>query len=251
MRIDMGIIVFAKKVKNKINYIKVCSQNKKKIEKSFPQLKQYKDKFAGKRCFIIGNGPSLRTDDLEKLGNEITFASNGIYFVYDKTDWRPYFYCVQDTKLINERYRAIIENCSDGIKFFGLVKDRKYPLFPKDSIFIELLNEPFVDGLPKFSDNALDGFYEGMTVTYFNIQLAVYMGIKEIYLIGVDHFYSGDENDHFSKDDKCDNPPQTDKSTCAYIKAKEYADKNGVKIFNATRGGRLEVFDRVDFDEIV
>ncbi len=31
---------------------------------------------------------------------------------------------------------------------------------------------------------------------------------------------------------------------------KKYADKNGVKIFNATRGGMLEVFERVDLDDM-
>ncbi len=41
---------------------------------------------SGKRCFIIGNGPSLKSEDLDKLRDEISFASNGIYliFPYDK-----------------------------------------------------------------------------------------------------------------------------------------------------------------------
>ncbi len=33
--------------------------------------------------------------------------------------------------------------------------------------------------------------------------------------------------------------------------AKNYADSHGIKILNATRGGKLEVFERVNFDEIV
>lgn len=35
----------------------------------------------------------------------------------------------------------------------------------------------------------------------------------------------------------------------AYQEAKRYADNNKVKIFNATRGGELEVFDRIDLDD--
>ena len=42
----------------------------------------------GKRAFILGNGPSLSIADLNKLKNEITFASNKIYLAFEKTDIR-------------------------------------------------------------------------------------------------------------------------------------------------------------------
>ena len=35
-----------------------------------------------------------------------------------------------------------------------------------------------------------------------------------------------------------------------YICAKRFCDEHGIKIYNATRGGKLEVFPRVDFDEV-
>ena len=42
--------------------------------------------------------------------------------------------------------------------------------------------------------------------------------------------------------------------TKSYKIAKLYSEKKGIKIFNSTRGGHLEVFDRIDlntvFDEI-
>ena len=49
----------------------------------------------------------------------------------------------------------------------------------------------------KFSDNAFEVVYSGYTITYSLIQLAVYMGFKEIYLIGVDCNYSSNKNNHF------------------------------------------------------
>lgn len=245
----MNIKTFSVKVKNKLSYLKTESMNNRNCKRSYNKLQQMKNKYNGQRCFIVGNGPSLTVDDLEKLSNEITFASHGIYYIYDKTDWRPTFYCAQDSKLIQERYGDIKDMCNNSINVFGIVKDRRYPDFLKDNLLIELLNEPFKNGYPEFSYDATLGFYEGMTVTYFNIQLAVYMGFKEIYLIGVDHFYNG-ENDHFSKNDKCTNIPQTDKSTNAYISAEKHTADKGIKIFNATRGGHLEVFDRVNFDDL-
>ena len=45
-------------------------------------------------------------------------------------------------------------------------------------------------------------------------------------------------------------PGAVELSIQGYRSAKVFAEKHGVKIFNATRGGYLEVFDRVDFDSI-
>ena len=55
------------------------------------KMKELKDTKIGKRCFIIGNGPSLKAEDLSKLykNNEITFAFNRIYHIFDQTKWRP------------------------------------------------------------------------------------------------------------------------------------------------------------------
>lgn len=224
----------------------------RKIEKSKDSISQFKNKYKGERCFVIGNGPSLTVNDLEKLKGEKTFASHGIYYIYDKTDWRPTFYCAQDAKFIREKYDVIKNSCSESINFFGVVSYiDNYPKFAKESFLVNLIIEDFVDNGPKFSEDLSIGAYEGLTVTYLNIQLAVYMGFKEIYLLGVDHFYSGDENDHFSKRDICTNKPQTEKSTYSYRAANKYANENGIKIYNATRGGHLEEFERVNFDEII
>lgn len=224
----------------------------RKIEKSKDPISQFKNKYKGERCFIIGNGPSLTVDDLEKLNGEITFASHGIYYIFDQTDWRPTFYCAQDAKFIRNNYDVIKNNCLDCQKFFGVVRYLDdYPKFTKYDCLVNLIVEKFVDNCPKFSKDLTVGAYEGLTVTYFSIQLAVYMGFKEIYLLGVDHFYSGDENDHFSKNDVCTNKPQTEKSTYSYRVANKYANENGIKIYNATRGGHLEEFERIDFDKII
>ena len=60
------------------------------------RLLALKDIHRGKRGFIIGNGPSLTVADLEKLKNEITFASNRIYLAFDETNWRPTYYNMCD-----------------------------------------------------------------------------------------------------------------------------------------------------------
>ena len=244
------MINFIKRIFYKIRHIPRKTKSRFALQRGRKRIHSYKNLYCGKRCFIIGNGPSLNADDLEKLKNEITFGSHGIYYIFKNTDWRPTFYCAQDAKLINERYSEIKSECNGIQRFFALAKCCTYPDFSKKDVCVELDISPFEGGFPRFSDDLSKCAYEGFTVTYFNIQLAVYMGFREIYLLGVDHFYGGGSQDHFCEKDKCTNKPQTDKSTCAYEKAKDYGDQHNIRIYNATRGGHLEVFQRVDFDDL-
>ena len=46
------------------------------------------------------------------------------------------------------------------------------------------------------------------------------------------------------------NLPNLDSSYLAYQAAEKYATQNGIKVYNATRITNLDVFERVNFDEI-
>lgn len=217
----------------------------------------------GKKCFIIGNGPSLQIEDLELIMQYKIpcFGSHRIYKIFDKTKWRPDFYCAQDSKLINENYRELSKMQLRN-KYIAVCPSLFYKSI-NNATYIKINTDDFYPELPNFSSDLHMGIYEGFTVTYMCIQLAVYMGFKEIYLLGVDHSYSIDLNpdgtikrdesiqDHFSSDDKVTNIPQTYKSTLAYVAARKYSDQHGIKIYNATREGKLDVFERVELKTIM
>lgn len=239
--------------------------NAQRLKKSKADVRRIKNIHKGERCFIIGNGPSLRVEDLEKLRDEITFATNRIFVLFDKTDWRPTYYCAADPLTIN--------NSLDGIKafsckkkFIGLLGRNHYEEI-EDATFLYLEQGDNYPDLPGFSDDICAKVYCSVTVTYMCFQVAVYMGFNEIYLLGVDNNWSAyrkadgtvvrQENvaDHF--DEKYENyapqplaPPQGEKSMLAYEGALKYAQEHDIKIYNATRGGKLEVFERVDFDTL-
>ena len=78
------------------------------------KLAALKDKHKGQRCFVIGNGPSLRISDLDRLKDEITFASNKIYLAFEETDWRPTYYTAVD--------RLVIESLHEVISHLDLTK---------------------------------------------------------------------------------------------------------------------------------
>lgn len=224
-------------------------------EKYGSGIADFKDKYCGKRCFIIGNGPSLSTKDLERLDNELTFASHFIYKIFDKTEWRPNFYCVEDIEFLENNVHDIMKlenDYSHGFFTGNCYKNLPKPFLKNNKNDFWLIDKADWTDYPDFSLSANKYIAEGYTVTYAVIQLAVYMGFTEIYLLGVDHFYeSGNSYSSAIGEMNFYNIPQTDKTTLSYIKARRVCEKQGIKIMNATRGGHLEVFERVNFDSVI
>jgi hypothetical protein len=220
------------------------------------ELAVYKDMHKGKRCFVIGNGPSLCAEDLDKLkcSGEITFASNNIFYIYNQTQWRPSYYVATD---IDDRMKDYIKSNGDDSFFitaYSYCNDFKF-----DNVnHISMINKINEDFDISFSDDITVGVVSGKTVTYAMLQIACYMGFSEIYLLGVDFTWGENGNDtHFCKGyDGKDNYFRTqavkyeEEIYNAYICARNFAEKNNIKIYNATRGGKLEVFPRIDFDSL-
>lgn len=231
------------------------------------RMKSLENSNLGKRCFIIGNGPSLTTNDLDKLKNEYTFATNMIFKIFDETEWRPTYYVAQDYLALKQLY-ANKENMNKlNLSEVFLPTDvTNVNIKHSDNIIYFYIHRknPF-PGMPKFSSDAPRVVFEGGTVTYTAIQLAAYMGFNEIYLLGVDHNYSKIINlkgeiindntvkDYFSKDYNTmqnSNPVNLALPELAFNSARKYCEDNNIKIYNATRGGNLDIFDRINFDKL-
>lgn len=221
---------------------------------------KFKDVGKGKRCFIVATGPSLRVEDLETLyeHKEICFSMNKIYNIFSQTSWRPDYYMAEDAHMIDE-VGDVLENLDVPHKFIGAIPSGFWKRKGAETaIKFYSVIEAISDKMPGFSCNPDVYMYDGKTVSYACLQMAIYMGFKEIYLIGVDFNYETDiysENNHFAgyhggQKDLNLFPFQYTCVANAYMVAKDYAEKAGLKIYNATRGGKLEIFERVDFDTL-
>jgi len=140
-----------------------------------------------KRCFVIGNGPSLNKTDLSLLKNEITFAVNGFFLEADDLDWTPTFYVVED-HLVAEDRAEFIKDFKGPIKFFPIYLGYCLPESDDTIFYNHRPRVSYPEGFD-FSLNADEITYAGCTVTFSALQLAAYLGFKEIYLIGVDADY--------------------------------------------------------------
>lgn len=228
-------------------------------KKNNVKIRKFKDSFSGERCFIVATGPSLTIDDLNLISNEITFGMNSIVKLYNQITWRPTFYGIQDS-LVYEKLENTIKNeyINSTNVFVGSNLAEQFDIpsnyiqFPFDNYYHEA--ERDIDKyFAKFSDDASSIVYDGYSITYSLIEIAVYMGFKEIYLLGADCNYPKGEKNHFVESGFVDKNAASNpiRMRVGYKKAKEYADSNGIKIINCTRGGMLEVFPRMSLEEVL
>lgn len=223
---------------------------------SIKKLQDLKDVHQGERCVIIGNGPSLNQTDVSKIKDEYTFGLNRVYPAFE--DWGF------ETSFLLSVNDLVVEQCAEDLmhlsmpRFFAW-RSRKW-LQPQENL--HFLHTTYTG--PKFAKNVSGRIWEGATVTYCALQLAYHMGFQTVVLIGVDHSFAskgkanqtvvsqGDDPNHF-------NPkyfgkgfrwqlPDLDTSEVSYRMAKQAFEADGRQILDATIGGKLQVFPKVDFD---
>lgn len=215
--------------------------------------------FAGERCFIVGNGPSLRPADLDLIQNEISFASNLIFEAYGGTRWRPTYYFAQD--VYDTRLRDHVEQLDSTQAFIGAYFLRRH----------RIQNDKVIAFLGKksrspshFADDCAIEVAETATVTFTMLQFAFYLGFTTIYLLGIDNTYRNvvDSNNNVITNEEITDHFYPSRSghvsyanvnemTRAYEVSRQAAHRRGVRIFNSTRGGALEVFPRVPLEDAI
>lgn len=255
-------------------------------------LTQFRNLHRGQRCFVMGNGPSLNKMDLTKLREDVVFACNAAFLLFDRIPWRPRYYTCVDSRVIRDRARDIVsmlDQCPEIVAFFpGIVQlhDESKQTFDGRSIippgdnryyFNEIQNSLVNPPESMFSLDLDSYVVQPYTVAITMLQFAAYMGFSEVYLIGCDTNYrvqktvkqegrpidgvglqltstKDDDVNHFDpgyfgKGREWHNP-QVGKMIEHHRWAKEALRDTTTRVFNATVGGRLEVYPRVDFNSL-
>ena len=238
------------------------------------RLREMRNKHAGKRCFIIGNGPSLKDMDISKLKNEFTIGANGLYKNFKEWGFHTNYLLFEDIEQTEIRGNDI-HKIKGPIKMAALYNAYAFKADKKTYFFnSRYADRYFWDNLfPKFSNDFGDIVYLGSTITYIAMQLAFHLGFNEVYIIGVDHDYGElpkrfppgkikiteenihlvkglHANDNYYKVGDLIGVPYVELQDKAYARAREFYDKHGVVIKNAGIGGKLEAFERCDFNNL-
>lgn len=226
--------------------------------RSIAQLARLKDIHRGQRCFIIGNGPSLKQTNLTLLKNEYTFGTNRIYLAFPEWGFSTsYFLSINS---------LVIEQCAEEIRALPIPKfiswrSRNLIQPTPDLAFLHTTYTG-----PKFSSDVRGRVWEGGTVTYVALQLAFHMGFSQVILIGVDHNYSTQGTPNTTVVSQGDDPnhfhhgyfgkgfrwqlPDLGTSERSYHMARQAYEQAGRQVLDATIGGKLTVFEKVDYSSL-
>ena len=196
------------------------------------QISDYHNLHLGKKLFILASGPSLGDLDLSRLKHRITMGLNRSCLVFEQTS----YHCVMDQRLFDE---------------YG-------ELLKKTRTLFTLEGRPF--GLPMrllgsegFSDDLSEGVYSGYTVSYVALQLAVYMGFKEVFFLGLDMRHRQGKTHFFGSDFRSESHEHTEfpKMIRMLNHAAETLAHHDIKVYNCSLQSKLECFEKLDFNEAI
>ena len=234
----------------------------------------------GKRCFILGSGPSIEKKDLTHLENEIVITQNNFH-AHDQID------------LIKPNYHVVVpkyqsaEHDDDWVEWLQAMNER----LPKSAAYFFNENTKYlVDRLSLFEDrvyylrqgyncalvrrapvNLTRGLMAVPTVLPMCLAIAIYLGFSDIYLMGYDldtvcRWHKPDRKRFYGKSPVTRNEAERDleeRSQSLGLKwinmwmiwrqcnlLKVQAERRGIRIINSTRGGLLDMFERIDYENI-
>jgi len=234
---------------------------------------------AGKRCFIVGTGSSIKKQDLKLLKNELCIGLNEFFLHEDYREIKPKYLAFSGFGIHNvptEKHLVWYKNYEQTLNGIStpLINICDYNFIRKNQLLensgVKFMN--YLNSFDKLSENGIDAtndLYASSSVSVMALQLAIYMGFSEIFLVGFDHdwllrmfdkqpthFYNHDKSIIYKGHNEVEGITVLSELTSNanlfsnYTFLKSFADKKNIRIFNATEGGMLDVFPRVHFQSI-
>ena len=165
----------------------------------------FKDKHLNERCFILGNAPSLSTENLSLLKNEKVFIVNKGYNALSIGLDHYNYYVLIDERVYNTDYLDIQKNINCPKFYSYTLKDNKNYLSGPKEDFVPI-NKIFTKESGskniiknKFPKSFEEGWGKTRSVVFDAALIAFFMGFKEIYFLGVDLYHDPNTPTHFYK----------------------------------------------------
>lgn len=250
----------------------------------------FKNLYVGRRCFVLGNGPSLKNVDFNLLKDEFVFTANQLprnpRFKELHTNVHAWvdrlFFIIDENKSEDIELLNVMKNVKDEgnnpIVFYHYLARRMVEKYELDKYLniryfeqINIASEDIADCTIDFT-RLVPGF---STVVQYMICLAVYMGFSEIVLLGCD--CSGIINTAQAKLNKAENSmysyqiSENEKKRMEklqsirtfrdelswqvrmhddYLILNQYCRNHGVKLYNATNPTLLEGVEKIDLGQL-
>lgn len=209
---------------------------------------------------VVGNGPSLNETPLNDFSSIPSIGMNKIDLIYPRTIWRPEF-VVCANNLVAKQHQDVF--AASGIPTFLAWKAR-WLLSGENRKKLQFFNMTLSNA---FSTDPSKGFGSSATVTYIALQMAYWMGADPVILLGVDHSfkYSGPEATYQKREGPDTNhfdpnyfkagsywgTPDLHQSEIEYAYARQAFEADGRRVLDATVGGKLNTFGKLDIAEAI
>lgn len=247
------------------------------------QIVALKQTRKNKRCFILGNGPSLKEDDLSLLADEDVMTTNWFCLHEQVATVNPLFHCICSHTVfggwgnpephLQDDFAAALQRLPSETRIVFsfcfkevLERERVFPNHELRYLVFEKPQKEFIEKLGRFDVDLDQPLMDGHTgVITFCMWLAFYMGYEEIYLLGCDcdygedkksgspYFYAKEQHKTLSSSKKHLDSVWREGGPIfeCYELVRQEAARRGITIMNATAGGKLEIFPRTRLAEVV
>jgi len=256
------------------NSAHVSPEEKRTLE----QNARFMDRHRGERCFVLATGPSIRHHDLKLLEGETCFAVSNFFVHADYRRIAPRYYCVvgRHPPITEENWSQWLRELQNGLgaaTLFMSLGDR--PTVERHGLFRD--REVHYLDLRGDREKAVTGTMDlaarlpaPQSVTVMALEIAIFMGFREIFLLGCDHdwvthlgesrhFYEEKDNalvrggyNEWSND--MGNLEMQFSQLAALWKQyklfRSFAEREDCRIWNATQGGLLDVFPKVEYNSL-
>lgn len=237
--------------------------------------RRFENLHQGKRCFVIATGPSIRRQDLKLLSGELCIGVSNLFVHPDYALLSPRYHCLAPCHppITEEAYVRWLSEIAGGIgdaELFAASTDkalvRKASGLKAGKVHYLHYDEAAYNDCPRADLTRPLPIPRSVTVSA--LYLALYLGCREIYLLGFDHDWLAhigesrhcyDENKHALNREGYDEWStfsmekqlrQLLELWQQYRALKDIAEARGAKIINATDGGWLDVFPRTDYGSL-
>lgn len=220
-------------------------------------LRDLKDRYKGQPMLVVGNGPSINETPLESFAHIPSIGMNKIDLLFTRSQWRPsMILCVNN--VVVQQHRASF--LASEIPIYLAWKARWFLKGKSKNVhYFNLFDSE------EFSTDLPSGVGSGATVTYPALQFAYYMGADPVIIVGVDHNFDrsgasnsyekrvGEDVNHFDPNYFAHGStwgiPNLDASEEVFLRSRRAFEADGRKIYDATIGGKLQIFEKIDIDD--
>lgn len=225
------------------------------------RMESLREKFRGQDCFLLCNGPSLNKVDFGALTGRHVIGMNKIQLLLERE--------TIDLSLHVSINKLVIEQCLEDFESLDCPSFIPAMYLPENYScgrnMIPIITKYRQQGSQGFTQDFLyEPIQHGHTVTYCALQLLYNLGFENIFIVGMDHNFEtqgaaneeqrleGEDKNHFDPryfSGMQWQLPDIEGSEMNYSIANFVFNRNGKKIYDATDGGKCEIFDKLTFEE--